>query len=190
MRYKEFNNNKVLEDCITLFWENSFNGTPISTIVTHTHVNRYSLYNEFENKQGILYESLKLYKERYSNQYIKKLDSDGGLIETLKTFFSAYLYKKTHQSGCFIIYIASELGDNNEVINSFLKTYLAEIESKFIQLLRANNHSEERSEIIASNLILLFCNSMCFCYIQDVKERQRFVDLNLDIILTNYESDN
>ena len=70
MRYKEFNSNKVLEECISLFWKNSFNGTPMSAIVKQTAVNRFSLYQEFENKQGILYEALKLYRERYALDFI------------------------------------------------------------------------------------------------------------------------
>jgi AcrR family transcriptional regulator len=54
MRYKEFNRNKILEDCISLFWKQSYTGTSISDIVKATNVNLYSLYNEFKNKRGIL----------------------------------------------------------------------------------------------------------------------------------------
>jgi AcrR family transcriptional regulator len=183
MRYKEFNNKRVLEDCISLFWENSFNGTPINTIVKHTRVNRFSLYNEFENKQGILYEGLKLYKERYSDELIKQLESSDDLNTVLKSFFFSYLSRDNRPPGCFIIYTSSELADNDEFVNSLLKKYLHEIESKFILLL--NRHRMHNSEAIANNLILLFCNSMCYCHIQNEKECQEFISLNLDMILNN-----
>ena len=185
MRYKEFNNNKVLNDCISLFWKNSFNGTSLNAIVDHTHVKRFSLYNEFENKTGILYESLNLYKERYSNELVKQLDATTDVSDVLKKFFLSYLKRNTNPPGCYIIYIATELGDNDPKINATLKTYLNEIESKFISLLNTSPKYSINANIIANNLILLFCNAMCCCHIQGEKESEELVLMNLDIILNN-----
>jgi AcrR family transcriptional regulator len=185
MRYKEFNTNKVLEDCISLFWKNSFNGTSLNTIVEHTNVNRFSLYNEFENKTGILYEALHLYKERYSNELVNQLDSNKAVPQVLSDFFLSYLKRDVNPPGCFIIYIATELGDMDAKINSTLKVYLDEIESKFIGLLNTNDIYSSNANAIASNLIFLFCNSMCCCHIQDENEIKNLVSLNLDIILNN-----
>ena len=58
MRYKEYNPNSVLEKSIPLFWEHGFGGCAIKEIVEATGVNRFSLYQEFEDKEGILYLSL------------------------------------------------------------------------------------------------------------------------------------
>ena len=65
MRYKEYNVNRVLEKSMALFWQKGFNGCSVNELVKETGVNRFSLYNEFENKEGILYASLELYRERY-----------------------------------------------------------------------------------------------------------------------------
>ena len=54
MRYKEYHPNRILEKSIELFWTNGVNGCSINDIVEYTGVNRFSLYNEFENKNGIL----------------------------------------------------------------------------------------------------------------------------------------
>ncbi|MFT6880897.1 MAG: AcrR family transcriptional regulator [Psychromonas sp.] len=183
MRYKEFNTDKVLEDCISLFWKNSFNGTSLNTIVKHTNVNRFSLYNEFENKTGILYESLHLYQERYSNEKVMRLESKGEVSQVLSYFFLSYLKRKANPPGCFIIYIATELGDSDAKVNSTLKVYLDEIESKFIALLDTSDTYGSNAKATASNLILLFCNTMCSCHLQDEKGIQDLVSLNLDIIL-------
>jgi TetR/AcrR family transcriptional repressor of nem operon len=183
MRYKEFNQKKVLETCISLFWENSFKGTSINTIVHNTRVNRFSLYHEFDNKQGILYEALKLYKERYSNKLLKRLETNINVEVVLKGFFNSYLKKGTNPSGCFVINTATELGDEDEKVKSFLKSYLESIESRFISLLNSNSLFKEQSKTIASNLVLLFCNVMCYCHILNEKESREFIELNLDIIL-------
>lgn len=185
MRHKEFNKNKVLENCISLFWSKSFNGSPVNDIVKVTGVNRFSLYKEFENKHGILYESMKLYRDRYSDKYLNLLNAEGDLIQTLKNFYSTFLNSETHLSGCFIIYIATELGDNDEYVNLFLKIYLAEMETKFIGLLEQKDFSSDDAKVIANNLVLFFCNSMCYCHIQKENERMDFLDLNLNIIFNN-----
>ncbi|MGK2860568.1 MAG: TetR/AcrR family transcriptional regulator [Chitinophagaceae bacterium] len=44
MHYKEFNRDKVLETCLSLFWNNGFNSCSIYEIVKKTGVNRFSLY--------------------------------------------------------------------------------------------------------------------------------------------------
>lgn len=183
MRYKEFNKKKVLDNCISLFWKNSFNGTSINTIVDHTRVNRFSLYHEFENKQGILYEALQLYRERYSNELIKRLEPHAGIEEILEIFFTSFLKRGTNPVGCFIIYIATELGDNDTYINTFLKSYLQDLENKFTLLLNSTPTYKDQSTHIANNLVLLFCNAMCYCHIQDEKESQNFISLNLELIL-------
>ena len=91
MRYKEYNVNRVLEQSIDLFWQKGYNGCSINDIVEKTGVNRFSLYHEFENKEGILYRSLNLYRERYSKEKLHLLNSDGKLTETIKNYYLAYL---------------------------------------------------------------------------------------------------
>ncbi|MFT6715781.1 MAG: AcrR family transcriptional regulator [Saprospiraceae bacterium] len=189
MRYKEFNKNKVLEECIPLFWGNSFNGTPISNVVEQTNVNRFSLYHEFQNKQGILYEALKLYKERYSSKLVKTLDAKlvatDDIRELLTNLFCSFIIKSEGQRGCFIIYIATELGDNDPIINDFLRDYLHELEAKFLALLIRSDEFSGSHQVIAKNLVMFFCNSMCYCHIQSDQQSRDFVSLNLDIILNN-----
>jgi AcrR family transcriptional regulator len=183
MRYKEFNNNKVLERCISLFWENGYNGTPISSLVNDTGVNRFSLYHEFENKEGILYSALELYKVRYSSELLNMLDNNSNVENSLKKFFFGFTKRTKKPVGCFIIYISTELGDDNLRISAFLKTYLKEMELKFTSLLKSSPIYSQQYEVIASNLVLLFCNAMCHCYIQSEDESQSFISLNLDVIL-------
>ena len=78
MRYKEYNRNAVLEKAIRLFWQKGFNGCSINEIVEVTGVNRFSLYHEFVSKEGILYASLELYRERYSKDKFDLLKNSDG----------------------------------------------------------------------------------------------------------------
>ncbi len=64
MRYKEYNVNSVLKKTIRLFWKRGFRGCSINDLVDETNVNRFSLYHEFSNKEGILYHSLEYYQKK------------------------------------------------------------------------------------------------------------------------------
>ncbi|MDP4679712.1 MAG: TetR/AcrR family transcriptional regulator [Cyclobacteriaceae bacterium] len=100
MRYKEFNRNKVLDHCISLFWKNGFNSSSINEIVSITGVNRFSLYKEFGNKEGILYSALELYNDRYFSENLNVLNQKKDLRETLMEFFASLLSEtRAHSPG-------------------------------------------------------------------------------------------
>lgn len=186
MRYKEFNTAKVLEQCIGLFWQNGYNSCSIKQIVEATGVNRFSLYNEFENKDGILEASLDLYADRYIGPRMKILDGDGTARETLKAFFESFVGEsKNHPPGCYTIYIASELADTVPTINSRLKDYLGQLEEKFTQVLNRDSTITGSHRFLATRLCGLFCNSMCFCVIQDPDERIAYIENSFNLIFNN-----
>lgn len=190
MRYKEFNTNKVLESCITLFWQHGFGSCAINDIVKKTNVNRFSLYKEFENKEGILLAALDLYYERYSRKQIALLKQDLPLRKILKEFFLSYLENnETHPPGCFIIHISTELADNNSNIKTRLDEYLKQIENALISLLQRHEISVKIHEQLAIRLTGLFCNSMCFCLIQNPEERISYIEMSLDLILNKIDQD-
>ena len=64
--------------------EKGFRATSIQEIVEATSVNRFSLYHEFQNKEGILYNSLKLYQDRYGKPKFKTLNKEGKLAAVLQ----------------------------------------------------------------------------------------------------------
>ena len=184
MRYKEFNSNKVLEDCITLFWKNGYGSCSIKDIVEQTRVNRYSLYNEFENKDGILLAALSLYRERYSDKRFQLLQAEGPLNNTLLDFYSAFLNEtEAHVPGCFVIYIASEKADSDPIIKARLDHYLSDLEEHFRQLLSKHGIEGTRQDSVVKRLTGLFCNSTCYCVIQSPEERISYIKNSLNLIL-------
>lgn len=184
MRYKEFNRNKVLEQCIPLFWKNGFNACAISDIVKVTSVNRYSLYEEFGNKEGILHAALELYRERYANKNLEILNQNEDTTTLLRTFYLSFLnHSNLYQEGCFIIHIGTELADKDDKVNVILGNYLDDIKTSYIDLLQRNGESNEASNFFATHLIGLYCTSMSFCLILSVEERLDHINNGIKIIL-------
>lgn len=164
MRYKEFNPNAVLEKSISLFWQKGFNGGTINDLVKITGVNRFSLYHEFENKAGILYASLALYREKYCEEKFSILESDGDLNQILMRFFMAYLEYEQPVAGCYFIHTGTELADSDARINSIVNDYLNEIQTSF-KVLLISKGCESNADLYAKHLLGLYCTAMSFCLI-------------------------
>ncbi len=186
MRYKEYNRNAILEKAIRLFWQMGFNGCSINEIVETTGVNRFSLYHEFSSKEGILYASLELYKQRYA---MDKLDilrsSDSDLYETLQQFYMSFLEDNKPMIGCYFIHVGTELADTDEQVRVSLSNYLNEIQL-LIQDLLIRNRYDKGGDLYAKHLLGLFCTTMSFCLIHSPTERLEYITNGINIILSNY----
>ena len=186
MRYKEYNVNRVLDKSITLFWQKGFNGCSVNELVEVTGVNRFSLYHEFGNKEGILYASLQLYRERYCDNKLSLLKSNGELVYTLKKFYMSFLEDEVPVAGCYFIHTGTELGDSDPRVKESLNDFLNEIKSLFVNLLVQHDHSKKEAEVRAEHLLGLYCTAMSFCLIHTEKEREKYVSNGINIIMSNY----
>lgn len=186
MRYKEYNRNAVLEKATLIFWQKGFNGCSINEIVEATGVNRFSLYHEFNSKEGILYASLELYRKRYSKNKLELLkDSDNELHETLMHFYTAFLEDKQPMAGCYFIHVGTELADTDNQIRESLNDYLNEI-GILISNLLVRKGIDENVDFYAKHLLGLFCTVMSFCLIHTPAEYREYVANGINIILPSY----
>ena len=183
MRYKEFNRNAVLEKCIPLFWKNGFRACAISDIVKETSVNRFSLYEEFGSKEGILLAALKLYQDRYSTMHFKLLAQEGATERILNQFYLSFFKESNHPEGCFVIHIGTELADTDLGVKAFLNDYIQGLQKSFTQLLDIDPDTAPNSAFYARNLIGLFCTSMSFCLIHSEQERLNHINNGIQVIL-------
>jgi len=52
-RPKQYDREEVLEKTTVLFWEKGFEATSMNDIVTRTGVQKFSIYNEFGDKEKL-----------------------------------------------------------------------------------------------------------------------------------------
>jgi AcrR family transcriptional regulator len=185
LRYKEYNVNRVLEKSIALFWQKGFNGTSINELVDLTGVNRFSLYNEFESKEGILYESLPLYRKRFCQSKLDILKSRGEIEEILKSFYLSFLQDAKAVMGCYVIHVGTELADSDGRVKEFLKDFLDEIESLLKDLLIRHHYSISDASFKARHLTGLYCTTMSFCLIHTPEEREAYTLNGIRLIIKN-----
>lgn len=186
MRYKEYNVNRVLEKSMVLFWKKGFNGCPIRELVDATGVNRFSLYHEFENKEGILYHSLNLYRARYCDENLTILEEKGKLATILKRFYLSFLDSSRPVPGCYFIHIGTELADTDQRVKMIMDNFLREIHSRLVNLLCENGIGIGTAEFRARHLLGLYITAMSFCLIHTETEREKFITNGLNLILADY----
>jgi AcrR family transcriptional regulator len=184
MRYKEYNPNKVLEKAIELFWKNGVNGCSINDLVEYTGVNRFSLYNEFENKLGILYASLNLYRARFCKSKFLLLNKEGELIQILFEFYMAFLDDSNPIPGCYIIHVGTELADSDITVKENLDSYLTEIEILIAKLLVKHGYSENKSNFLSKHFLGLYCTAMSFCLIHTTEAQEKYLVNGIQLILS------
>ena len=185
MRYKEYNVNNILEKSIALFWQKGFNGCSINDLVEITGVNRFSLYNEFDNKEGILYASFGLYRERYCKEKLEILKSNDDVVQTLKKFYMSFLRDNKPVPGCYFIHVGTELADSDTRIRESLDNYLNEIEGLIKSLLVRNGYQSDVN-LHAKHLLGLFCTVMSFCLIHTPEQRENYISNGINIILSTH----
>ena len=186
MRAKEFNRNRTLEKCISLFWENGYMASGIKAIVEKTGVNRYSLYDEFGSKHGILLAAIDLYWKRYAEVRLEMLKNTSspreGIHQFLKSFFKPDPH---HQKGCFIVTIALEVGNTEEKVADILDEYLHTLKLAFKDVLCEFGAPE--TELIQNQLIGLYCSSMSMGTVFE-NEIDHYIETSLNIILPKAKS--
>ncbi len=183
MRPKEFSRERVLEKCIILFWKEGYNATGLEKIVEVTNVNRYSLYEEFGNKKGILLASLQLYSDRYVpfGLLVDSSTDKDVVYQFLFSFFKPTI-GKTHPVGCFITSIGMELREDKE-LQLFINGYLDVLKSNFSKLVDPFTSIEKTSlATVVKQLTYFYCSGMSMCVILNLDETEKYLSDNLNLI--------
>ena len=62
-RQKKFNKSDVVQDAMLLFWKKGFHQTSVKDLVQEIGINRASLYDTYQDKEGLFKESFTFYRE-------------------------------------------------------------------------------------------------------------------------------
>lgn len=88
-RPKSYQRDKLLEICMTVFWEKGYFKTSMADLTVATGVDKKCLFREFVNKERLFEEVLELYS-RWDYQYFDTLFKQQPLgLDNIKKFLSA-----------------------------------------------------------------------------------------------------
>lgn len=115
-RAKTYERTDVTRKAMELFWRHGFEATSTKALAQHMGINVYSLFAEFESKQGLYEAALALYEKEVVSQRFDALQrSDAGIAEILALLdvFASSAGSKDAAKGCFMCNTATERSPND-----------------------------------------------------------------------------
>lgn len=148
-RPKTYDREDVTRKAMQLFWAHGFEATSTKALAEYMGINVYSLFAEFESKQGLFEAALTLYREEVVAQVFGMLEQPGaGLeaIEALFDFFAAGSGKRNAKRGCLACNVATERAASDSASHDYVMAHVSFIEQG---LCRALRNAKARGELCA-----------------------------------------
>lgn len=144
-RNKEYKREDVLDAATRVFWVKGFKGTSMSDLVTATGLNKYSMYQEFGNKEGLFRECIDNYTMRLNREGLGILTQLPLGLQNIEAFFLRLVDRASScdSPGCLLVNSAIEKELLEEEAFIKVKKNLARIEELFFQCLTAAQTNDQ-----------------------------------------------
>ncbi len=184
-RPKEYHERQVLDIAMGLFWNEGYAATSIGALTKEMQINKFTLYDVFGSKEGLLVHTMQHYMAIYCDPILSILNNSEASVEALILFFEKYLtHAQEYRNGCYILSVTTETGSSIEPVRLILKEYLDEIE---IVLFKINDRlnlriSQEDQDIKARQTYNLFLSLMLVSSVHSFEYCMNFMRKSLSLI--------
>jgi len=131
-RSKTYDRDTVLRKAMALFWTQGYSATSTKALAAHMGINVYSLFAEFESKQGLYEAALTLYRREVVASIFAALDrADAGLEEILDLlqFFVERACAPGANRGCLATNAACERAAADPASQAYFAEHVERIET-------------------------------------------------------------
>lgn len=116
-RTREFDEEKVLDAAMQLFWEKGYEATSLSDLTSRMGIQRPSIYSAFGDKKELFEAALRKYTMSRASDVRTRLQNHSSVKEAFSTFFEGVVaeeYAENRSRGCFCINTMVELAPHDE----------------------------------------------------------------------------
>ncbi|WP_336635660.1 TetR/AcrR family transcriptional regulator [Lysinibacillus fusiformis] len=188
-RTREFDEGKVLEAAMQLFWEKGYEATSLSDLTSRMGIQRPSIYSTFGDKKELFEAALRRYTTSRAADIRARLQSHVSVKQAFATFFEEVIqaeYTKDLSNGCFCINTMVELAPHDErfeILTREHQLYLAVIFQETIE--RGIQAGELEADTDAKSLAQALIVSLIGLTVMMKSQPQRsFVDHAIAMTLT------
>ncbi|WP_042471579.1 TetR/AcrR family transcriptional regulator [Bacillus ndiopicus] len=138
-RTREFDEEKVLNAAMQLFWEKGYEATSLSDLTARMEIQRPSIYSTFGDKKELFEAALRKYTTARASEIRALLQSYTSVKQAFAIFFKEVIeaeYKGDLSKGCFCINTMVELAPHDErfeILTREHQLYLAVIFQETIE---------------------------------------------------------
>jgi len=148
-RTKTFDQEKVLESAMQLFWKKGFHATSMQDLVSHLGINRASLYGTYGDKGQLFSKAFINYKEQSRAGIGCYFENQPSIKVGFKRLFTDAVLDSVRdkdRKGCFVVNTTTELIPGDENIQKLLEENKKDVEDMFYSILKKGEHNGEISK--------------------------------------------
>jgi len=192
-RTREFDEGKVLEAAMQLFWEKGYEATSLSDLTSRMGIQRPSIYSAFGDKKELFEAALRRYTMSRASDIRARLQNRSSVKEAFSDFFKSVVveeYAGDRSRGCFCINTMVELAPHDEkfeILTREHQMYLSVIFQETIE--RGIQSGELNCNIQAKSLAqALIVSLIGLTVILKSRPERIFVDQAIAVILSLLDS--
>ena len=149
-RKKNYDRDTLTKNAMEIFRDHGFTGTSAQMLVDGLGVNRFSLYAEFGNKQGLFEAALERYDEEVIERNFGPLEAPKAGIDDIRTLLEFYASASKGSAagrGCLLCNTAVEFGPVDPGGAGFVQRYFERLSRAFYTALQ---NAYDRGELLNS----------------------------------------
>ncbi len=138
-RRKRYDRDVVLEKAMRLFWEQGFHATSTRDLTEAMGINVYSLYAEFESKDGLYEAALERYGREVVTGHFGRMEAEGAGLEDIRgvlRFFGSAAREDNPRLGCLLTNAITELAPSPAESHAAGKVYVERLRGAFRHALK------------------------------------------------------
>lgn len=188
-RTREFDEEKVLDAAMQLFWEKGYEATSLSDLTSRMGIQRPSIYSAFGDKKELFEAALRKYTMSRASEVRNKLQSHPSVKDAFRLFFTEVVdeeYSESLSRGCFCINTMVELAPHDEkfeILTREHQMYLSVIFQETIE--RGIQSGELKTDMDAKSVAqALIVSLIGLTVIMKSRPKRSFVDNAVNVTLS------
>ena len=145
-KVKLFDENRILEKAMELFWKKGYHATSIQDLVNYLGLSRSSIYDTYGGKKELFNKSFQLYRNTNIKKVTAFLEKQSKVKIGFKKLFEMAIQESINdldKKGCFVVNITTELIPGDLEIQNILKENKDTFSSLFYEILLKGEKSGE-----------------------------------------------
>lgn len=145
MRTKAFEPDEIADAAMEVFWHRGYAATTIQDLVEGTGLSRSSLYDTFQNKEGLYQQALRRYSS-VTTANVELLTGPGSprtLIRQLLTKVAESELNDPQQRGCLVANASLELAGQDEAVAELVRHNFQRLQKALQQLIERGQRTGE-----------------------------------------------
>ncbi|MFC9711562.1 TetR/AcrR family transcriptional regulator [Paenibacillus sp. NPDC056933] len=190
-RYKEFEENVVLDKAMKLFWEQGYEKTSMTDLVEHMGIHRRSLYDTFGDKHTLFLKAMDRFRTKVNSELAGIVKGSETAVEALQLIMSYMIYgNEDSPSGCLMVNSAVELAMRDVDVDSKATESFTLAEQLFKDIILWGQKNGELNldydaEVLAEHLNVVGIGLRAMARTSIPKEKlQRTANISIELLTT------